>query len=214
MSLQAFLLTFSDGLEAFFVVAAALAFLRKTGQRALASAVTWGVAVSIVTSLAGAWAFSRSDNQPEWEGRLALVAAAAIVGLAVYMWSTRRLLAEAAVPESERNTGGGGAWIAFFLFTLLVLTREGLHAVLLIGTFVVQIRVAELALGVVSGLVLAGIMAWLWARYGHRLRVSVFVPLTALILAVAIVQLVNDARQNLAATAPLPVEQIDFRPEP
>lgn len=213
MSLQAFLLTLSDGLEAFFVVAAALAFLRKTGQRAIASAVTWGIAVSIVTSLAGAWAFSRSDNQPVWEGRLALLAAAAIVGLAVYMWSTRRWLAEAAVPESERGTGGG-AWLAFFLFTLLVLTREGLHAVLLIGTFVVQIRVLELALGVVSGLVLAGIMAWVWARYGHRLRVSVFVSLTALILVVAIVQLVNDARQNLAATASLPLEQIDFRPEP
>jgi high-affinity iron transporter len=213
LSIQAFLLTFSDGFEAFFVVAAAVAFLHKTRQRALASAVRWGIAVSIVTSLAGAWAFSRSDNQPLWEGRLALVAAAAIVGLAVYMWSTRALLAAAAVPESERGTGGG-AWLAFFLFTLLVLTREGLHAVLLIGTFVVQIRVLELALGVVSGLVLAGIMAWVWARYGHRLRVSVFVPLTALILVVAVVQLVNDARQNLAATSPLPVEQIDFRPEP
>jgi high-affinity iron transporter len=213
LSLQAFLLTFSDGLEAFFVVAAALAFLRKTRQRALASAVTWGIAVSVGTSLAGAWAFSRSDNQPAWEGRLALVAAAAIVGLAVYMWSTRRLLAEAAGPESSRGAGGG-AWLAFFLFTLLVLTREGLHAVLLIGTFVVQIRVPELALGVVSGLVLAGIMAWMWARYGHRVRVSVFVPITALILLVAVVQLVNDARQNLAATAPLPAEQIDFRPEP
>jgi high-affinity iron transporter len=213
LSLQAFLLTFSDGLEAFFVVAAALAFLRKTGQRALASAVTWGVAVSIVTSLAGAWAFSRSDNQPVWEGRLALVAAAAIVGLAVYMWSTRRLLAEAAVPASERASGRG-AWLALFLFTLLVLTREGLHAVLLIGTFVVQIRVPELALGVVAGLVLVGLMAWMWARYGHRLRASVFAPITALILVVAVVQLVNDARQNLAATSPLPVEQIDFRPEP
>lgn len=211
MSLQAFLLTFSDGLEAFFVVAAALAFLRKTGQRALASAVTWGIAVAVVTSLAGAWAFSRSNNQPVWEGRLALVVAAAIGGLAVYMWSTRRLLVQTAVPESERGTG---AWarLAFFLFTLLVLTREGLHAVLLIGTFVVQIPVLELALGVMSGLVLAGMLAWMWARYGHRLRLSVFVPLTALILVVAIVQLVNDARQNLAATAPSPVEQI-VRPE-
>lgn len=213
MSVQAFLLTFSDGLEAFFVVAAALAFLRKTRQRALASAVTWGIAVSVGTSLAGAWAFSRSDNQPAWEGRLALAAAAAIVGLAVYMWSSRRLLTEAAVSESSRGAGGG-TWLAFFLFTLLVLTREGLHAVLLIGTFVVQIRVLELALGVLSGLVLAGIMAWMWARYGHRLRVPVFVPVTALMLVVAVVQLVNDARQNLAATAPLPVEQIDFRPDP
>jgi high-affinity iron transporter len=213
LSLQAFLLTFGDGLEAFFVIAAAMAFLRKTHQWALASAITWGVAVSVVTSLAGAWAFSRSDNQPLWEGRLALAAAAAVVGLAVYMWRTRRLLAHAAVRESARRSNGGAA-LAFFFFTVLVLTREGMHTVLLIGTFVVQIRVPELTLGVLSGLVGAGMLAWVWARYGLRLRVAVFAPMTALILAAAMTQLVSEALQNLAgADAPAPSEQIDFGPE-
>jgi high-affinity Fe2+/Pb2+ permease len=51
---------------------------------------------------------------------------------------------------------------------------------------------------VVSGLVLAGLAAWGWARYGHRLRLPVFVPITIVVLAVTMATLVNDAVQNFA----------------
>lgn len=213
MWLQAFAITFTDGLEAFLVIAATLAFLRKTRQPALASAVGWGIAVSIVTSFIGAWLFSRADNQALWEGRFAMTAAVAVAGLAVYMWRTRSRLTDAARRESGVNMSRGAA-LAFFLATALVVSREGMHTVLLIGTFVFQIRVPDLTIGVVSGLVLAGLIAWWWARHGHRLRLSVFVPVTVIVLAVVMTQLVNDALRNLAnASAPPPVEQLEFGPE-
>jgi len=63
---------------------------------------------------------------------------------------------------------------------------------------VVQIRMADLTTGVVYGLVLAGLAAWGWARYGHRLRLPVFVPITVVVLAVTMATLVNDAVQNFA----------------
>lgn len=204
LSIPAFLITFTDGLEAFLVIAAAVAFLRKTRRHALASAVYWGIAVSVVTSLAGAWLFSRSDNQPAWEGRLALVAAAGVAGLAVYMWRLRHLLREDAL-ESQRRAGRH-AGLAFFVFTVLVVSRVGMHMVLLIGTFLFQIRVPALTMGIMAGLALAALIAWLWARYGHLLRLSVFVPVTVIVLAVAMAELVSDAVQNLAnATAPPPI---------
>lgn len=59
---------------------------------------------------------------------------------------------------------------------VLVVSRQGLHTVLLIGTFVVQIRMLDLTIGVVSGLVLAGLAA----------------------LAVTMAQLLDAAVQNLA----------------
>ena len=197
MWLQAFAITFTDSLEAFLVIAATVAFLRKTRQPGLASAVGWGIAVSLITSLVGAWLFSRADNQALWQGRLAVAAAIAIAGLAVFMWRTRVRLTDSEMRDS-RATTGGFAGLVFLVATALVVSREGMHTVLLLGTFVFQIRVPMLTIGVVSGLVQAGLMAWLWARYGHRLRLSVFLPVTVIVLALVMTQLVSEALQNLA----------------
>ena len=197
MWLQAFAITFTDSLEAFLVIAATVAFLRKTRQPGLASAVGWGIAVSLITSLVGAWLFSRADNQALWQGRLAVAAAIAIAGLAVFMWRTRVRLTDSEMRDS-RATTGGFAGLVFFVATALVVSREGMHTVLLLGTFVFQIRVPMLTIGVVSGLVQAGLVAWLWARYGHRLRLSVFLPVTVIVLALVMTQLVSEALQNLA----------------
>jgi high-affinity iron transporter len=209
---QAFAITFADGLEAFLVIAATIAFLRKTRQPALAAAVRWGIVVSIVTSCFGAWLFSRADNQALWDGRFALAVAVALGALAVYMWRTRARLTDAARRASGPVTSRG-ATLVFFLATALVMSREGMHTVLLIGTFLFQIRVPGLTFGVVAGLVLAALIAWGWARYGHRLRLAFFVPVTAIILAVVMTQLVSDAFQNLAnASMPAPVMPLESDP--
>jgi high-affinity iron transporter len=210
---QALAITFADGLEAFLVIAAAIAFLRKTRQPALALAVRWGIVVSVVTSGIGAWLFSRADNQALWDGRFALAVAVALAALAVYMWRTRARLTDAPRRASGASTSRG-ATVVFFLATALVVSREGMHTVLLIGTFVFQIRVPGLTFGVVAGLVLAALIAWLWARYSPRLRLAVFVPVTAIILAVVMTQLVSDALQNLAnASMPTPVMPLESGPE-
>lgn len=214
MGLQAFAITFRDGLQTFLVIAATLAYLRKTRQPALAAAVVWGIAVSIVTSVIGAWLFSRSDNQALWEARFALMVAAAVAGLAVYMWRTKSRLTNPAgrtVPVTASRSAG----LAFFLFTVLIVSLEGMHTLLLIAVFVFQIRMPDLTIGVFSGLVLAGLIAWWWARYGHRLRLAVFVPITVIILALVMTQLVSDALQNLphASAAPPPAPRPDLGPE-
>jgi high-affinity iron transporter len=42
----------------------------------------------------------------------------------------------------------------------------------------------------VAGIVVAAIIAWLWSRYGHRVNLGLFFQVTALFLAVFVVQLV------------------------
>src|SRR5687767_1716506 len=88
--LQAFVITFREGLEAFLIVAISLAFLRKSGSRHLVPAVHWGIAVSVGLSVIAGWLFSRAANQALWEGVLALVAAASVASLTVHMWRTAR----------------------------------------------------------------------------------------------------------------------------
>ena len=68
--LQAFVITFREGLEAFLIIAISLAFLRKSGSRHLVPAVQWGIAVSVVLSVFAGWLFSRASNQALWEGVL------------------------------------------------------------------------------------------------------------------------------------------------
>ena len=58
--LQAFVITFREGLEAFLIVAISLAFLRKSGSRHLVPAVHWGIGVSVVLSILAGWLFSRA----------------------------------------------------------------------------------------------------------------------------------------------------------
>src|SRR5687767_770995 len=124
--MQAFVITFREGLEAFLIVAISLAFLRKSGSAHLIPAVKWGIAASVGLSVFAGYLFSRASNQALWEGVLALVAAVSVATLTVHMWRTARRIKG----EIEGRLGqsvvrrGAGAWIGVFLFTLLMISRE------------------------------------------------------------------------------------------
>ena len=72
--LQAFVITFREGLEAFLIVAISLAFLRKSGSRHLVPAVHWGIAVSIARERRRRLFPARLQSAPP-EGILAILAA-------------------------------------------------------------------------------------------------------------------------------------------
>ena len=78
--LDAFVITFREGLEAFLIVAISLAFLRRSGSRAPDSGRALGHRRlgHCVERFAG-YLFSRAANQALWEGILALVAARVVV---------------------------------------------------------------------------------------------------------------------------------------
>ena len=82
---QGFTIALREGIEAFLIVALTLAYLKRTGRPELASAVYAAIAVSVLTCSAAGFLFSKAANQPLWEGILALVAAALVGSLLVYM---------------------------------------------------------------------------------------------------------------------------------
>jgi len=57
------------------------------------------------------------------------------------------------------------------------------------GTLLFQIRAADVIGGAVAGTICAAFVAWLWSRYGHRVNLGLFFQVTALFLAVFVVQL-------------------------
>ena len=189
--LAAFVITLREGLEAFLIVAISLAYLRKSGQRQLVPAVHWGIAASIVLSVAAAWLFQQAANQALWEGVLALTAAVLVASLIVHMWRhAKRLKAEIEGSlAASASKVGFKALVGVFLFTLLMITREGMETALLMGTLFSQVGVSSIVSGAVGGILCAAGLAWLWSRFGHRVNLALFFQVTAVFLAIFVVQL-------------------------
>lgn len=189
--LQAYVITLREGLEAFLIIAISLAYLRKSGRRELLPAVHWGIALSIVVSVGAAYLFQRASNQALWEGVLALVAAVSVATLTVHMWRTARRIKgeiEGRLHDSASRRGAA-AWTGVFLFTLLMISREGMETALLMGTLLYQVQAVNIVTGAVAGTLTAAFVAWLWSRYGHRVNLGIFFQVTAVFLLIFVLQL-------------------------
>jgi high-affinity iron transporter len=190
--LQAFVITLREGLEAFLIIAISLAYLRKSQRSELIPAVHWGIATSLVLSVAAAWLFYQARNQALWEGVLALAAAVSVASLTVHMWRHAKRIKREIEGHLQTSTmkSGTAAFVGVFLFTLLMITREGMETALLMGTLVFQMKAPlDLLVGATGGLILAGFVASLWSRYGHRVNLGLFFQVTAVFLMVFVVQL-------------------------
>jgi high-affinity iron transporter len=215
--LQAFVITLREGLEAFLIVAISLAYLRKSGRRELIPAVHWGIGLSILISVGAAWLFQQASNQALWEGVLALTAAVLVGSLIVHMWRHARRLKREIEGHLESSTmkTGTAAFMGVFLFTLLMISREGMETALLMGTLLFQIRAIDVILGAVLGTVCAGIVASLWSKYGHRVNLALFFQVTAVFLLVFVVQLLIYGFHELTEANVLPYsEPLHWATEP
>ena len=189
--LQAFVITLREGLEAFLIIAISLAYLRKSNRAELIPAVHWGIGTSVVLSIAAGWLFYQARNQALWEGLLALAAAVSVASLTIHMWRTAKRIKKDIEGRLHTSTmkSGTAAFAGGVLVTLLMITREGMETALLMGTLLFQIQAVDAVLGAVGGLALAGFVASLWSRYGHRVNLALFFQVTAVFLMIFVVQL-------------------------
>lgn len=190
--LPSFVITLREGLEAFLIIAISLAYLKKTGRANLIPAVHWGIAASIAVSVGAGVLLARARNQALWEGVLALIAAVLVATLIVHMWRSGKRLKreiEGALERSAMRTGAA-AFAGVFTFTVLMISREGMETALLMNALLFSVRSAELIAGAVAGTLVAAFVAFLWSRYGHRVNLARFFQVTAVFLAVFVVQLV------------------------
>ena len=189
--LQAFVITLREGLEAFLIIAISLAYLRKSNRSELIPAVHWGIGASVLLSIAAGWLFYQARNQALWEGLLALAAAVSVASLTVHMWRTARRIKKNIEGHLQTSAlkSGGAAFAGVFLFTLLMITREGMETALLMGTLLFQIKAVDMIVGAIAGMALAAFVASLWSRHGHRVNLALFFQVTAVFLMIFVVQL-------------------------
>ena len=99
----------------------------------------------MLLSIGAAYLFQRASNQALWEGVLALVAAVLVASLIVHMWRHAKRMKreiETHLEQSALQTGMK-AFAGVFLFTLLMITREGMETAMLMGTLLFQRRAVE-----------------------------------------------------------------------
>ncbi len=189
--LQAFVVTLREGLEAFLIVAISLAYLKKTGRAALIPAVRWGIVASVLLSVGAGILLSKAANQALWEGVLALVAAVLVASLTVHMWRAGRHMKRDIEGRLEASSVkvGAAAFLGVFMFTLLMITREGMETALLMNALLFTVQSPQIVSGAIGGTILAAFVAWLWSRYGHRVNLARFFQVTAVFLLIFVVQL-------------------------
>jgi len=214
---QAFVITLREGLEAFLIVAISLAYLHKTGRRELVPAIHWGIAASILLSIGAGLLLAKARNQSLWEGVLGIAAAFLVASLTVHMWRAGRHIKkdiEGKLAASSVRTGRGAFW-GVFVFTLLMITREGMETAMLMNALLFQVKAMNIVGGAAAGTLVAALIAFLWSRYGHRVNLARFFQVTAIFLLVFVVQLLIYGFHELAEAHVLPnSEALHWATEP
>lgn len=207
---QGFTIALREGIEMFLIVALILSYLKRTGRQALARAVYSATGVSLLSCAGAFLLFRRASNQSLWEGILALVAAALVASLLVYMKRVASHLKkdiEDRVEARARSASAGRAFWGIFAFTLLMITREGMETALLISTALFQMRSTLVTLGLALGLLAAIATGFAWTRLGRDVDLKGLLNILSVFLAIFVVQLILYGVHELAEARVFPASQ-------
>jgi high-affinity iron transporter len=207
---QGFTIALREGIESFLIVALTLSYLKRTGRPLLARAVYAGIAVSIVACVGAGLFFSQAEKKPLWEGVLALTAAGLVGSLLVYMKrvsSRMKADMERRIETRARAFSPRRAFWGVFAFTVLMMMREGLETALLVATAFFQLHSAPVTMGLGLGIVAAAAIAFTWTRLGRGVDLRGLLNVSAIFLALFLVQLLLYGVHELSEAGVLPASQ-------
>ena len=208
--LNSFIIVMREGFESFLLVAVILAYLRKSEQKwlnptvyvaiALALAASGGLAYMLnvgveeatVTNMFGAFLGGYVNqffaNEALREAVLGAIAVVMVGTLVIHMWrhgpkvqQRMREKLQAVSSKSSRIAAVAGV----FLFTFLMITREGMETALML----MQVKDPNLINGALLGLGAAIAFAIGWAKFGHLINVKRFFQVTGIFLLLFMVQI-------------------------
>ena len=223
--LNSFIIVLREGFESFLLVAVILAYLRKSGQKwlntsvyvaiaaalaasaGLAYVLNNGVDESIVSGIFGATIGSYVSqffaNEALREAVLGAVAVVMVGTLVIHMWRTGPKVQERMrerLSEVSTNSSRFAAVLGVFLFTFLMITREGMETALLL----MQVKDPNLINGALLGLAAAIAFAIGWARFGHLINVRRFFQVTSIFLLLFMLQVAIYSFHEFSETGLLP----------
>ena len=207
--LNSFIIVLREGFESFLLVAVILAYLKKSGQNWLTPSVYTAIVIALAASgglayvlytgiddatiqnifgsFIGGYVSTFFNNEALREAILGAVAVVMVGTLVIHMWRTgpkiqqrmRERLSEMSTKKSRI-----AAVLGVFLFTFLMITREGMETALML----MQVKDPNVINGALLGLVAAIAFALGWARYGYLINIKRFFQVTGIFLLLFMVQ--------------------------
>jgi high-affinity iron transporter len=227
--LSSFIIILREGFESFLLVAVILSYLRKAGLRWLSSAVYVAIALALSASAGlgyvlkngvedstlehafgqtlGSYVSRFLANESLREAVLGVIAIVMVATLVIHMWRTGPKLKDRMqrkLSEVSSRTSRLAALSGVFLFTFLMITREGMETALML----MQVRDSRLVSGALLGLLAAGGLAWAWARYGHLINVKRFFQVTGIFLLLFMAQVAVYTFHEFAEAGLLPNSEV------
>ncbi|CAM5271015.1 FTR1 family protein [Rhodanobacter lindaniclasticus] len=217
--LSALLILLREGLEAILVLAAILAFVRKTGRRdampyihfgwiaaVLLGAATWVVS-SYLLEISGA-------NREVTEGITALIAAAMLLYVGYWLHSKSYAQAWNAFIRAKVNAalGKGTLW-AMAGVAFLAVYRELFEIVLFYQTLWVQVGSEGqhyVIAGMLTAALLLALVAWLILKYSVRLPIGPFFTATSALLALLAVVFAGNGIAALQEAGVVGADTVSF----
>ena len=202
--LQAFIVTLREGVEAALIVGITLAYLAKIGRPELRKSVFAALISAFVGSIGIAILLSRTQwNQDIFEGWIMLVAAFFVITMIVFMMKTGRAL-KGQIEGKVGLLAGRNARLGLFLFVFLMVLREGVETVLILGA--VSLNSTELLsfLGTLSGVIVAILFGVMFVKGSVRVNLQKFFRVTTAILFFVAAQLIISGLHELSENGVLP----------
>jgi high-affinity iron transporter len=202
--LQAFIVTLREGVEAALIVGITLAYLSKIERPELRKPVFAALAAAFIGSIGVAILLSRTQwNQDIFEGWIMLAAAFFVVTMIVFMMKTGRAL-KGQIESKVGLLAGSNAAFGLFLFVFLMVLREGVETVLILGA--VSLNSTELLsfLGTLLGVLVAIVFGIMFVKGSVRVNLQKFFRVTTVILFFVAAQLIISGLHELSENGVLP----------
>lgn len=205
---EALVVTLREGVEAALVVGIIVAFLRREGGERYLGAVWSGIATATVASLAGAWLLYRwAVNEEAFEGVLYVGSALIVGSMMVWMWRHSHSLSgemKSSLSRILARERSGSVALGLFLFTFLMVFREGIETVLFLSALSLTTSGLMAILGVLIGLAAAVAFGVFFVRGSLRIDLGRFFKITGIALGIFVIQLLINGYHELSEAGWLP----------
>ncbi|WP_092402167.1 MULTISPECIES: FTR1 family iron permease [Candidatus Ichthyocystis] len=203
-----FMLTLREGIESFIIIAITAAYLRQTGRSCLLRSVFAGLFCSVLLSTFLGVKLYNYVVQPVAEGVMAITAAFLVLSMLVFMRKFGPRMRQSISNNIDEVTSlPWGSHIGIFLFTLLMISREGMEVAFMVNVLLHQSAggSSHMLLGAVLGVFTALSLGALWLFYGPRVNLSIFFGVTAVFLYMFCFQLFFYSFHEFAEAGVLPL---------
>lgn len=200
------LIIFRESLEAFLIIAITLAYLAKTGRKHLSPAIYGGIAVALGLSVYLGIIIEDIADNPAVEGSLAMIAGLLVATMTVHVMRTSHKISGEIKQKIEKAAAKTprAAYLGIFLFTVLMVAREGMETALMLGTIAEEENASSLLIGGGLGFIATAVIGTLWIKNAQLINLKLFLQTTGIFLVLFSVHLFIYGIHELSEASALP----------